>query len=285
LNQSTADANQEDVPRGTIENDVVEVIGMGRIIAVANQKGGVGKTTTSVNLAASIAINERSVLLIDMDPQANATSGLGVDTRALHRTVYDCLIRGVKILETVKPTAVSKLSIVPSNADLAGAEVELVTVPEREKILKFALDEIQGLYDFLIIDCPPALGMLTINALVASSSVLVPVQCEYYAMEGLGRLMSNVQRVQDSLNPALELEGILLTLYDSRNSLSRQVAEEIRGHFKEKVYKTVIPRNITLAEAPSYGRPVMLYNAASAGSQAYLELTREVLSHGKESPR
>ncbi len=258
---------------------------MGRIIAVANQKGGVGKTTTSVNLAASIAINERSVLLIDMDPQANATSGLGVDTRALHRTVYDCLIRGVKILETVKPTAVSKLSIVPSNADLAGAEVELVTVPEREKILKFALDEIQGLYDFLIIDCPPALGMLTINALVASSSVLVPVQCEYYAMEGLGRLMSNVQRVQDSLNPALELEGILLTLYDSRNSLSRQVAEEIRGHFKEKVYKTVIPRNITLAEAPSYGRPVMLYNAASAGSQAYLELTREVLSHGKESPR
>jgi len=285
LNQSTADANQEDVPRGTIENDVVEVIGMGRIIAVANQKGGVGKTTTSVNLAASIAINERSVLLIDMDPQANATSGLGVDTRALHRTVYDCLIRGVKISETVKPTAVSKLSIVPSNADLAGAEVELVTVPEREKILKFALDEIQGLYDFLIIDCPPALGMLTINALVASSSVLVPVQCEYYAMEGLGRLMSNVQRVQDSLNPALELEGILLTLYDSRNSLSRQVAEEIRGHFKEKVYKTVIPRNITLAEAPSYGRPVMLYNAASAGSQAYLELTREVLSHGKESPR
>jgi len=285
LNQSKADANQEDVPRGTIENDVVEVIGMGRIIAVANQKGGVGKTTTSVNLAASIAINERSVLLIDMDPQANATSGLGVDTRALHRTVYDCLMRGVKISETVKPTAVSKLSIVPSNADLAGAEVELVTVPEREKILKFALDEIQGLYDFLIIDCPPALGMLTINALVASSSVLVPVQCEYYAMEGLGRLMSNVQRVRDSLNPALELEGILLTLYDSRNSLSRQVAEEIRGHFKEKVYKTVIPRNITLAEAPSYGRPVMLYNAASAGSQAYLELTREVLSHGKESPR
>lgn len=277
--------NQEDVPRGTIEDDVVEVLGMARIIAVANQKGGVGKTTTSVNLAASIAINERSVLLIDMDPQANATSGLGLDARTLRPSVYDCLIRGVKISETVKPTAVSKLSIVPSNADLAGAEVELVTVPEREKILKFALDEIQGLYDFLIIDCPPALGMLTINALVASSSVLVPVQCEYYAMEGLGRLMSNVQRVQDSLNPALELEGILLTLYDSRNSLSRQVAEEIRGHFKEKVYKTVIPRNITLAEAPSYGRPVMLYNAASAGSQAYLELTREVLGHGKESPR
>ncbi|MGH7205810.1 MAG: ParA family protein [Nitrospiraceae bacterium] len=258
---------------------------MSRIIAVANQKGGVGKTTTSVNLAASLAINERSVLLIDMDPQANATSGLGVDTRVLRRSVYDCLVRGAKIAEVVQSTAVSKLSIVPSNADLAGAEVELVTVEEREKMLKLAVDESQGLYDFLIIDCPPALGMLTINALVAASSVLVPVQCEYYAMEGLGRLMSNVRRVQDSFNSTLELEGILLTLYDSRNSLSRQVAEEIREHFKEKVYKTIIPRNVTLAEAPSYGRPVMLYNATSVGSQAYLELTREVLSHGKESPR
>lgn len=258
---------------------------MSRIIAVANQKGGVGKTTTSVNLAASLAVNECSVLLIDMDPQANATSGLGVDARALRRSIYDCLVRDVKISELIQPTDISKLSIVPSNADLAGAEVELITIPEREKVLKQAVDEVQDLYDFLIIDCPPALGMLTINALVAALSVLVPVQCEYYAMEGLGRLMSNVQRVQDSLNPALELEGILLTLYDSRNTLSRQVAEEIREHFKEKVYKTVIPRNVTLAEAPSYGRPVMLYNAASAGSQAYLEFTREVLSHGKESPR
>lgn len=258
---------------------------MARIIAVANQKGGVGKTTTSVNLAASLALSEYTVLLIDMDPQANATSGVGVDTRALRCSVYDCLVKGGKISEVAQPTAVPKLSIVPSNADLAGAEVELVAVPEREKMLKLAVVESHGFYDFLIIDCPPALGMLTINALAAASSVLVPVQCEYYAMEGLGRLMSNVQRVQDSVNPALELEGILLTLYDSRNTLSRQVAEEIREHFKEKVYKTIIPRNVTLAEAPSYGRPIMLYNAASTGSQAYLELTREVLSHGKESAR
>jgi len=258
---------------------------MAKIIAVANQKGGVGKTTTSVNLAASLAVNERSVLLIDMDPQANATSGLGLDTRALRRGVYDCLIRGTKISDVVQSTAVSNLSIVPSNADLAGAEVELVLVQQREKMLKSVVEESQGQYEFLIIDCPPALGLLTVNALVAASSVLVPVQCEYYAMEGLGRLMSNVRRVQDSLNPALELEGILLTLYDSRNSLSRQVVEEIREHFKEKVYKTIIPRNVTLAEAPSYGRPGILYNAASAGAQAYLELTREVLSHGKESPR
>jgi len=272
-------------PRGTVESDVVRTLLMGKIIAVANQKGGVGKTTTSVNLAAALAVNDRSVLLIDMDPQANATSGLGLDARALRRSVYDCLIRGVKISDVVQSTAVSKLSIVPSNADLAGAEVELVLVQEREKMLKSVVDESQGQYDFLIIDCPPALGLLTVNALVAASSVLVPVQCEYYAMEGLGRLMSNVRRVQDSLNPALELEGILLTLYDSRNSLSRQVVEEIREHFKGKVYKTIIPRNVTLAEAPSYGRPGILYNAASAGAQAYLELTREVLSHGKESPR
>ena len=258
---------------------------MSRIIAVANQKGGVGKTTTSVNLAASLAVNERSVLLIDMDPQANATSGIGVDANALRLSIYDCLVRDAKISEVIQPTDIPKLFIVPSNADLAGAEVEVITIQEREKVLKQALDKLKDLYDFLIIDCPPALGMLTINALVAASSVLVPVQCEYYAMEGLGRLMSNVQRVQDSLNPALELEGILLTLYDSRNTLSRQVAEEIREHFREKVYKTVIPRNVALAEAPSYGRPIMLYNAASTGSQAYLEFTREVLSHGKESPR
>jgi chromosome partitioning protein len=252
-------------------------------MAVANQKGGVGKTTTSVNLAASLAIAEHSVLLIDLDPQSNATSGLGIDPRSLHQTVYDCMARGTDVQSVIRPTDVSRLFIVPANADLVGAEVELVNVEGRETILKKSLAALPHRYDFILFDCPPALGILTINALVAASSVLIPVQCEYYAMEGLGRLMANVKRVQDSLNPELQLEGVILTMHDSRNSLARQVAEEIRGHFKEKVYKTMIPRNVTLAEAPSYGRPVALYNAASAGAQSYLELAKEILAHGEKS--
>ena len=252
-------------------------------MAVANQKGGVGKTTTSVNLAASLAIAEHSVLLIDLDPQSNATSGLGIDPRSLHQTVYDCMARRTDVQSVIRPTDVSRLSIVPANADLVGAEVELVNVEGRETILKKSLAALPHRYEFILFDCPPALGILTINALVAASSVLIPVQCEYYAMEGLGRLMANVKRVQDSLNPELQLEGVILTMYDSRNSLARQVAEEIRGHFKEKVYKTMIPRNVTLAEAPSYGRPVALYNAASAGAQSYLELAKEILAHGEKS--
>lgn len=224
-------------------------------------------------------------MLIDLDPQGNATGGLGVDQTSLARTVYDCLLRGASAGEAIQATAVQGLSILPANADLAGAEVELVALPERETMLKAAIHTLTAKPDFIILDCPPALGLLTINALTAASSVLVPVQCEYYAMEGLGRLLSNVARVQESLNPALALEGILLTMFDSRNSLARQVSEEIRSHFKEKVYRTVIPRNVTLAEAPSYGKPVMVYNSASAGAQAYLDLAKELLSYGKASPR
>jgi chromosome partitioning protein len=238
-----------------------------------------------VNLAAGVALLGKRVLLVDMDPQGNATSGLGVDPRSLETTVYNCLIKYVKFHEVVKATEVSGLSLLPANADLSGAEVELVNIEEREKLLQHFLRDVNPLFDIIFIDCPPTLGILTINALVAAQGILVPVQCEYYAMEGLSRLVGNIDRVRQSFNPALKLEGIILTMFDARNTLARQVVAQVREHFKEVVYSTMIPRNVTLAEAPSYGRPAMLYNVASAGSQAYLSLAKEFVSHGEESAR
>ena len=258
---------------------------MSRIVAVSNQKGGVGKTTTSINLAAALSLQGESVLLLDVDPQGNATSGLGVDPMSLGKTIYNALVDGDSVESITMSTAVNGLSLVPSNSHLAGAEVNLVNMEGREQRLKDALSVVAGRYDTILLDCPPALGLLTINAMVAAHSILIPVQCEYYAMEGLGRLMESIQRLQQSLNPTLEIEGIVLTMYDVRNSLARQVADQIRGHFKEAVYQTMIPRNVTLAEAPSYGRPALLYNVASAGAQAYLSLAKEFAVHGEKSPR
>ncbi len=253
---------------------------MTRIIAIANQKGGVGKTTTAINIGAALATSGKSVLLIDLDPQANATSGVSVEANGA--TIYECIIEGRLINSVILPTCVHGFNIIPSNGDLVGAEIELSNLADRESILKTIVGEIQG-HDCVIIDCPPAFGLLTINALVAASALIVPVQCEYYAMEGLGRLMGNVERIRDSFNPDLGLEGIVLTMYDSRINLSRQVQSEIRGVFKEKVFQTVIPRNVALAEAPSHGKPVLLYNAASSGAKAYLDLAKEILANGKES--
>jgi len=250
-----------------------------QIIAIANQKGGVGKTTTSINLCAALAISGKSVLLIDLDPQANATSGLSIEPK--DATIYECLMARRLEYDVISPTCINGFDVVASKGDLVGAEIELSNLPDRQSVLKNVVDGVQN-YDFVIIDCPPAFGLLTINALVAASGLIIPVQCEYYAMEGLGRLLGNVERIRESFNPDLAIHGIVLTMYDSRINLSRQVQEEIRGFFKEKVFQTVIPRNVALAEAPSHGKPVLSYNSASSGAKAYLDLAKEILN-GKES--
>ncbi|HAX93449.1 MAG TPA: chromosome partitioning protein ParA [Bacteroidales bacterium] len=250
---------------------------MGRIIAIANQKGGVGKTTTAINLAASLAALEKKVIIIDADPQANATSGIGIDARQLKSTVYDCLVDGKEPNDTVMVTNVENLSVMPSNIDLVGAEIEMLDRPEREKILKGILSKISGNYDYVIIDCSPSLGLLTVNALTAANSVIIPVQCEYFALEGLGKLLNTIKIIQGNLNPDLEIEGFLLTMYDSRLRLSNQVAEEVNKHFQQMVFKTIIQRNVKLSEAPSFGQPAILYDADSRGTVNYLNLAKELI--------
>ncbi len=251
---------------------------MTRLIAVVNQKGGVGKTTTSVNLAASLAASGRRVLLVDLDPQGNATSGSGVDKKMLSRTVYQVLL-GLGEIATIRTASeAGKYDLLPANRELAGAEVELVDLPNREGRLKAALASVEGEYDFILIDCPPSLSLLTINGLVAAREVLIPMQCEYYALEGLTDLVGTIKRVRSNLNPALEIGGLLRTMYDPRNTLSQQVSAQLEQHFGDKVFKTLVPRNIRLAEAPSYGMAAVVWDRASKGAQAYLALADEILA-------
>ena len=255
---------------------------MAKVIVVANQKGGVGKTTTAVNLSACIATLKKKVLLIDFDPQGNASSGVGVDKEAVENSVYDVLINQMPIKQTIIETKLKNLSVCPANIDLAGAEVELVSMNDRNNLLKKAIKEVNDEYDYIIIDCPPSLGLLTLNAFSAANSVLVPIQCEYYALEGLSMLTKTIKSLKQDLNPQLTFEGVLLTMFDSRTNLSNQVMEEVTKFFPESVFKTVIPRNVRLSEAPGYGEPIITYDKYSKGARSYLKLAKEVIKNNQK---
>lgn len=255
---------------------------MGKCISVANQKGGVGKTTTSVNLASCLAEQKKKVLLVDLDPQGNATSGVGIDKEETAHSVYDVLINGTSADEAMIDTAFVNLSLISSGIDLAGAEVEMVDIENREYLLKNALKSIKENFDFIIIDCPPSLGLLTLNAFTASDSIIMPIQCEYYALEGLSQLTATVRKVKKHLNSSIEIEGVLLTMYDVRTNLSALVADEVKKYYGEKLYKTVIPRNVRLSEAPSFGEPINYYDKSSKGSEMYIKLAKEVIKNNKK---
>lgn len=255
---------------------------MGRIIAVANQKGGVGKTTTAINLSAALAEKGKKVLLIDIDPQGNATSGVGVDKNQVENTVYDLILGEISIQSCIEYTEFENLHLIPSNVDLAAAEIELIGISEKEFIIKREVEKIRDRYDFILIDCPPSLNLLTINAMTTADTVLVPIQCEYYALEGLSQLIHTINLVKERLNPYLDIEGIVFTMFDARTNLSLQVVENVRANVKQKVYSTIIPRNVRLAEAPSHGYPITIYDAKSTGAESYRALAEEVINREEE---